>query len=392
MGGGGSSSQTQSMGTTTSHGVSDQHGEFKFPDWYQDAAKENYYAGQEIARRPYDGYDGTVVPDFSQDTLETLDWMRRNAGTYQPLYDKFGTDIIALQQRGDVQPGNVENYMNPYIDNVEKRAIANAEREGQKALTKTQADATAAKAFGGSRQAVQEAVQNAETTHGIGDLSAKLRADAYDKGMAARSADWGRQFTNLTNAKGLAESGIGAAKAAQAGLANDYFQMLSSGKMQEDKQREQLEETYKKFLEKRGWDKEQITWLAGLLGITPVGHTEDIHKVEDAISQTQGMSNTKTKTAPNIGSMIGSGASLIGALGGLSDRDTKTNIEKLGTDPQTKLPVYAYDYKADVENVKVTTTPKRVGFMAQDVEKKYPKAVHKVAGKRVIDFTQLSLG
>jgi len=314
MGGSGGSSSTQSMGTTTSHGVSDQHGEFKFPDWYQNYAKGNYERGEGIYNRPYEAYAGSVVPEFSDMTTDTLNWMRRNAGVYQPMYDKFGTDIVALQQRGDVQPGSIDIYMNPYIDNVEKRAIDNAQRAGQQALTKTQADATAAKAFGGSRQAVQEAVQNAETTRGIGDLSAKLRADAYDKGMAARSADWSRQFQNQQNQKGLAESGINAAKAAQAGLAQDYFQMLSGGKMLEDKDRERLEENYKKFLEKRDWDKNQLTWLAGLLGITPVGHTEDIHRVEDSTAQTRGMSNTKTKQAMNIGGLLQSGGSLLGAL------------------------------------------------------------------------------
>jgi len=68
----------------------------------------------------------------------------------------------------------------------------------------------------------------------------------------------------------------------------------------------------------------------------------------------------------------------------------KTNIEELGKDPATDLPVYAYDYKADVKGKK-TAGPKRVGYMAQDVEKKYPQAVRKVAGKRVIDFTQIPM-
>ena len=58
---------------------------------------------------------------------------------------------------------------------------------------------------------------------------------------------------------------------------------------------------------------------------------------------------------------------------------------------QTDLPVYAYDYKADVKGKKVMPG-KRVGYMAQDVEKKYPKAVKKISGKRVIDFSQLPLG
>jgi len=162
--------------------------------------------------------------------------------------------------------------------------------------------------------------------------------------------------------------------------------MLSGGKMKEDKSREKLEETYKKFLEKRDWDKNQLTWLAGLLGITPVNHTEDIWKTE------QSTSNSKSKSGGmDMGGMFSGGASLLTALMGASDRDLKTNIEKLGTDPATELPVYAYDYKADVKGKKVTG-PKRVGYMAQDVEKKYPSAVKKIQGKRVIDFSQLPLG
>jgi hypothetical protein len=392
MGGGGGSSQTQSFGTTQSHGVSDQHGEFHFPQWYEDAAKANYEAGKKIDDRPYEAYSGTVVPAFTDDTKDTLQWVRDNAGIYQPMYNESGNALRALMARGDVKQGNLQDYMNPYINNVETRAIGRAQTAGQQAQRAIEQDATDKHAFGGSRQAIQQGVQGAETVKGIGDLSAQLRASAYDKGVAAQQADWGRQFQNIAAGKGLAESEREGAKAAQAGLANDYFNMLSAGKMREDKSRENLEETYKKFLEKRDWDKNQLTWLAGLLGITPVGHTEDIHKVEDETSTSQGVSNTKSKNSMGIGQMLSGGGSLLGALGALSDRETKTNIEKLGTDAQTKLPVYAFDYKADVENVQVTPVPKRVGFMAQDVEKKYPKAIRKIAGKRVIDYTQLPLG
>jgi hypothetical protein len=71
MGGGGGSSQTQSFGTTQSHGVSDQHGEFHFPQWYEDAAKANYEAGKKIDARPYEAYAGTVVPEPSRTTPPT---------------------------------------------------------------------------------------------------------------------------------------------------------------------------------------------------------------------------------------------------------------------------------------------------------------------------------
>ena len=378
-GGGGQSSQTSSSGSSY------QHGEFKYPEWYTKAGEENYAKGKGITERPYEAYAGTVVPEFDQYTNETLKWMRDNAGIYQDMYDEGGNKIRDLMARGDVKAGNVKDYMNPYVDNVVDRSIDNAERSGRIAQRGISQDAQSKRAFGGSRQAIQQAVQGAETTRGIGDLSAKLYSDAYDKGTQAQQADWGRQFKNIDTGKGLAESQIAAAKAAQAGLSNDYFQMLSAGKMKEDKEREKLEETYKKFLEKRDWDKNQLTWLAGLLGITPVNHTEDIWKTE------QSTSNSKSKSGGmDMGGMFSGGASLLTALMGASDRDLKTNIEKLGTDPATELPVYAYDYKADVKGKKVTG-PKRVGYMAQDVEKKYPSAVKKIQGKRVIDFPQLPL-
>jgi hypothetical protein len=376
MGGGGAKSSTQSSGT------SQQHGEFHYPAWYEAAGQENYNRGKAIVDRPYEAYPGTVVPEFSDMTTNTLQWMEDNAGTYQPMYDEAGNQIRKLSARGDVERGDLQNYMNPYVENVVNRSVDNAERSGRIATRKIRDDFTQARAFGGSRQAIQEGVQQAETSRGVGDLSAKLYSDAYDKGVDAQQKDWARQFQNIASQKGLAESQINAAKAAQLGLSSDYFNLLSGGKMLEDKDREKLEETYKKFIEKRDWDKNQLTWLAGLLGITPVGHTEDITKSEQSVS------NTKSKSGMDFGSILGGGLSLLAMS---SDRDLKTNIEKLGTDPKTKLPVYAYDYKADVKSGK-SVVGKRVSYMAQDVEKKYPKAVRKIAGKRVIDYTQIPLG
>jgi hypothetical protein len=376
MGGGGSSS-------TESSGTSQQHGVRYYPEWYEAAGKRNYEEGDVLAHKPYEGFEGTVVPEFDPMTTNTLKWMEDNAGTYQPMYDEAGNTIRDLIARGDVKAGNVKDYMNPFVDEVVNRSTENMERSGRLATRKIRDQATTARAFGGSRQGIQEGVQQAETSRGVGDLSADLYSKAYDKGTEAQRADWGRQFQNIQGQKGLAESQIAAAKAAQLGLSADYFNLLSGGKMKEDKSREKLEETYKKFVEKRDWQKNQLTWLAGLLGITPVRQMEDITKTESS------RSNTKQKGGMDFGSILGGGASLLGALA--SDRELKTNIEPLGTDPKTKLPVYAYDYKADVKSGKAVVG-KRVGYMAQDVEKKYPKAVKKISGKRVIDFSQLPLG
>mgnify|MGYP003647155888 CR=1 FL=1 len=70
-----------------------------------------------------------------------------------------------------------------------------------------------------------------------------------------------------------------------------------------------------------------------------------------------------------------------------SDKDEKTNIQKLGKDPATGETQYAYDYKADVAKARKSGSPmppKRVGPMAQEIEKTQPERVTKIGGKRVV--------
>lgn len=75
----------------------------------------------------------------------------------------------------------------------------------------------------------------------------------------------------------------------------------------------------------------------------------------------------------------GGANALSGILGMLSDRNEKTDIKKLGADPTTGLPMYAYRYKDDPK-----TYPKIVGPMAQDVEAAMPGSTERIGGKLYI--------
>jgi hypothetical protein len=86
---------------------------------------------------------------------------------------------------------------------------------------------------------------------------------------------------------------------------------------------------------------------------------------------------------------------IFGAIGGigkgvaLSDERAKENINRIGTvfaagrDGEKPLPVYEYSYKAD------PMQQRRVGPMAQDVEKIEPRAVKQKRGVKFIDKTKL---
>lgn len=102
--------------------------------------------------------------------------------------------------------------------------------------------------------------------------------------------------------------------------------------------------------------------------------------------------NYKTASEANsakLGGLFGLGGSVLGLAGKFigSDREMKTDIDKLGKDAGTGLDMYAYRYKGDPKSY-----PKVVGPMAQDVEKKDPHAVKTVAGRKTIDTRRGSFG
>jgi hypothetical protein len=83
-----------------------------------------------------------------------------------------------------------------------------------------------------------------------------------------------------------------------------------------------------------------------------------------------------------LGALGGGLASGIGAAGGIgafmaSDKRLKTDIEKVGK-TDAGLPIYTYKYKGDNKT--------QMGVMAQDVEKKAPKAVKEVGGFKAVNY------
>jgi hypothetical protein len=116
-------------------------------------------------------------------------------------------------------------------------------------------------------------------------------------------------------------------------------------------------------------------WLQRLQQITP----------STTGSLTQGQTSTPTQT-----NLLGAGVGLatalpglikgFGALGALSDENEKTDVKKLGKDPQTGIEMAAYRYKGDPKSY-----PKVVGpASAQQVERVRPGSTRKIGGKHVI--------
>ena len=392
MGGGGGQSQ-QSSGS--SHEVKT----ISLPAWVEAASQKNYGIAEQIADQPFEGYAYNLWPEFSDNTKLGINRAVGEADRYRAQYEDPINWMKAMQTWGNVggvNKGDLKEYMNPYTDEVVRRTMAGMETEAAKGHRALSQQAQQARAFGGSRQAVEQGVFGGESVRAMGDTESKLRERAYDKAREYQKDDWQREFKNRDiefknrdELRSTAKMTSDLAGAAQQGQAQDYFNILSAGKMQEDQMRERLEEDYKKWSMRQNHDLEMLNVRLAALGMSPYGRTEVTDKTESSTSRSKGGGS-------DIGSGILGGVGLLSGLtklapllGVTSDRSLKTNIEPLGKDPATDLQVYSYDYKADVKGKKFAG-PKRVGYMAQDVEKKYPSAVKKINGKRVIDMTQLA--
>ena len=92
--------------------------------------------------------------------------------------------------------------------------------------------------------------------------------------------------------------------------------------------------------------------------------------------------NAQAQASYSSGLFGGIGSALGGAATGAgiflaSDRRLKTDIEKVGK-TNAGLPIYTYKYKGDNKT--------QMGVMAQDVEKKTPKAVKEVGGFKAVNY------
>lgn len=413
--------------------------EVKLPAWVDSASQENYTLAKELGSKPFEQYEGDRVASTSPATKAAYDYFNKNVGSAQGgvdgatsgyndakgMFEGIAGQADALKP-SNVQAGNVvsqdviagmlantdlSKYMNPYIDNVESKAMDSLERQRMQATNANSGAAAAAKAFGGSRHGITDAVTNAEAAREAGILSANLRKEGFDTAAGLATSDINRRLsTDLANrdstlsaqtgnrnaamqadlanqrnildtflastgaksnaAQGVMSSAGGLLNASQVGQdakMKDFAGLMQMGQQQQMQSQQEIEAAREKFGEQRDYDLENLNLRLSALGMSPYGKQE---------------STNKTTSGGSSGTDFGQlGMGLFSMLLGLSEDKTKTDIEKVGTVPGTDLGLFAYRYKKDPKSY-----PKTVGVMASDVEKKMPEAVHKVDGKRVINY------
>lgn len=152
--------------------------------------------------------------------------------------------------------------------------------------------------------------------------------------------------------------------------------MLTAGGARDTKSQQLIDEAVNRYNYGQNAQGDYLTRIAQQLQtIYPGGATSGSGYTSGSYAQ------PGASSSPFGAILGGAGLALQAAplLAGLSDRRDKTDIQELGVDPTTGLPMYAYRYKSDPKN-----TPKIFGPMAQDIEKVRPDLVVEIGGHKVV--------
>ena len=112
-------------------------------------------------------------------------------------------------------PLQVGAYMNPYTQNVIERTQQDIERQRQMAANQLGAQASAAGAFGGSRQGVAEGVLAGEYGRMGADIAAQQRQAGYSQAMQSAMADRAARLGAAQQLAGLGQQAFGTGQAIQ---------------------------------------------------------------------------------------------------------------------------------------------------------------------------------
>ena len=140
-----------------------------------------YQAGEEALVNT-----GLAGPGISGTDLAAQ--MAAYGGVYQPAMQTAGQANLGM-----TGPGSIGSYMNPYTSQVRANALADLESARRSAIQQTGERATQARAFGGSRQGVAEALTNQGFAKQAANLGTTLNEQAFNQAVQMQSADLARQ-------------------------------------------------------------------------------------------------------------------------------------------------------------------------------------------------------
>lgn len=250
----------------------------------------------------YKPYSGQTVAGFTPDTQNYFSGVRNlTAGTAgnQQAQNMTTAAANSVANRPAYQAGNfglknlsaedINAYMNPYTDSVVKAQMDSmGQRAGEQAAALRTRQAGSG-ALGGSRAAIESVLQDREANQLMAQTEAQLRAQGYDAATATALAQQERQMQakrDQESANQFAENDAMARSQFGLNAAQNLSQLAQQqrdmetqrldalrgiGTQQQLLSQAQLDDQYKRYLEQRDWNKNQLADYAAIAYGAPAG-------------------------------------------------------------------------------------------------------------------------
>jgi len=185
----------------------------------------------------------------------------------------FQSSAQAMQQAGQTYGGlsgfqpNVQQYMNPYTQDVIERTQQDIMRQQQMAQNQLGAQAGAAGAFGGSRHGVAEGVMAGEYGRMAGDIAAQQRQRAYEQAMDTAFRTAGVQQAGAGGLSGLGGQLFGMGQQTQQAIG-------AQGAFQRQLQQQMLDLAKQQYYGAAGAPLAGLGAMTGVLGAVPYSTTQ----------------------------------------------------------------------------------------------------------------------
>jgi hypothetical protein len=264
------------------------------PEWAKPYAKESLGKASALSASPYQAYGGERFAQFNPLQKQAFD-----AAAQQDVAGQIGqaTGLAGLAGTSSFRDqGTAQGLMSPYMQNVVDQQMTSAQRQADIASTQRGAQAVRAGAFGGSRQAVENAEAARALASQKGEIQAKGLQSAYEQAQNQFNQEQGQRLN--------AAQALGSLGTQQFGQQMDITgQQQQFGGIQRQATQDILGAQYQDFLNQQRAPYDQLAFMTSMIRGTPMGQTTTMY--QPAPSQTSQLVGLATAGAGAYGAYQG---------------------------------------------------------------------------------------
>ena len=289
----------------------------------------------------------------------------------------------AQAQAQQLSTTDIAQYQSPYQQQVIDSAMRDIGRQQEQSLNTLGAQATAARAFGGSRQALAEAETRRGFAETAADTAARLRQQGFTQAQQAAQFDVGqRAATEAANVAARTAASQFGATAAQTAQQRNFANQLAAQQARQSaaSQLGQLgqqafgtgqaiqQQQMQQGLMQQGLQQALIDAARGQYAGYAGAPQAALQAPLQALGQAPKPQTTTTSSSPGLFEYLGGALS----LAQLSDVRLKENIKPLGT--EGGINVYSWEWNDEGKRIADPAQP-TVGVMAQELQETHPHLV-----------------